>query len=81
MGDNLCECECVSGQAESQEAQGDRGVGGMTLDDATRKALMDAVIQNVKAPPDGFWREVRQVLEGAFFQLLMIANKLEAGDE
>ena len=28
MGDNLCECECVSGQSPAQEAQGQQGVGG-----------------------------------------------------
>ena len=47
------------------------------LDDATRKALTDAVIQNVKDPPDEFWCEVRRVLEEAAAKLVALVKEWE----
>lgn len=49
----------------------------MVLDDATRKALIDAVLQNVKDPPDDFWLEVRRVLQEIADELAALAKKWE----
>lgn len=49
----------------------------MALDDARRKALVDAVLQNVKDPPDELWREVRRLLQEMADELVALAKKWE----
>lgn len=68
MSDDLCKCESVCGQAETQGTQGQQGVGGVSLqvvmpkgalgasaDDSWLDALLRAVAVKYDADPEQSW--------------------------